>query len=203
MRKVLFILIIFIAATTISLAQFYRVGSGFVISLPADNVKFGGGFEVFVEYKNESIFSFRTNGGFVITKFEDVNPYVSDIDYSLYWLDGSVILTPFKIIFEPYLGAGIGYYFFSTEEFNEVSTATGIYFPQKLSNKFSYHVKAGFTIPLNESIKLHLQGKYLLMDRTIIVNAEEIVNDEIRKSTIEEKFDLSNLFITAGIILKI
>lgn len=203
MRKAFSIVIVFIFAATSAHAQYYRVGSGFVVSLPMDNMKLGGGFEIFVEYKSESTFSFRTNGGFSIAKFKDVNPYVNDLDYSLYWLDGTIILTPFQIIYEPYIGAGIGYYFFSTEELKESTTATGIYSPQKLSNKFSYHIKAGFVIPLSESIKLHFQGKYLLMDRTIIVNAKENINDEIRESTIEEKFDLSNLFITAGIILKI
>lgn len=201
LRGISFILFLFCLSNLF--AQHYRVGAGFTASLPNDELKFGGGFEMYVEYKTESPFSFRTGGGFAISKFKDANPYVSDISYSLYWLEGSLIYFPIKSDFEPYLGGGIGYYFIATEEFNIIKTFAGNFEPEELSNKFSFNTKVGFIYPLSESIKLNLQAKYLWFNRKIIVHSEEIINEEIRKKTFENDLDLSSVFLTLGVVIKI
>lgn len=200
---IFFGLVLFLITMTTSFSQHYQVGAGFTAGMPNDYANLSGGFNLFVEYKTDSPLSFRTAGGFVITKFNDTNPYLTELTYSLYWLEGSLIYSPIQSEFEPYIGGGIGYYFITTDDFKELKTTTGNYTPKDLSNKFSYHAKAGFVIPLSESIKLYAQAKYVFLDKKLIVHAEELINKEIQKSTFESDLDLSSVFITAGLILRI
>ena len=203
MKKGIFIISFFLVLVSTQTAQHYRVGSGFTVGLPNNNQNLGGGFNLFVEYKSTSPFSFRTSGGFSISKFKDSNPYTNGKTTSLYWIEGSLIYAPFQSEYEPYIGGGIGYYFITAEDFNEVKTLTGNYSPQELSNKFSYHAEAGFIYPISESIKLHAQVKYLYLPKEIIIQSEETINEELIKRTIEEDFDLSTIYITVGLVFKI
>lgn len=199
-RLILVFLILF--SMSIS-AQHYRVGSGLVMGLPNDYAKASGGFGLFVEYKSESEISFRSEAGFTITNFKEENVYLADRFYALYWLEGSLVYYPFITEYEPFISGGIGYYFFSTNDFNKISTATQRLEPGQFSNKFSYHIKTGFALPLSGSIKLIFQTKYLLLKQNLIVLSEELINDSIRKRTFDSELDLSTIFITVGAIIKI
>lgn len=203
MKKKILATVFFFLLITPLYAQHYRVGAGFIAGLPNDNLKLSGGFDLFVEYKTESQFLFRTEGGFAVSKFKDANPYISDINYSLYWLEGSLVYLPIRSEYEPFIGGGIGYYFIAHEDFNQLKTFTGEFNPQKLSNKFSYHAKVGFIYPLSKSFKLQIQAKYLWLDRKIIVQSEEIIDEELNRNTAEEDLDLSTVYLTLGVVIKI
>jgi opacity protein-like surface antigen len=203
-QRIIFCLVCFLFSMTTLFSQHYQVGAGFTAGLPNDNANLSGGFNLFIEYKTDSPLSFRTAGGFAVTKFKDANLYLSELTYSLYWLEGSLIYMPIQSEYEPYIGGGIGYYFIATDDFKEIKTTTGNYTPIELSNKFSYHAKAGFAIPLSKSIKLFSKAKYVFLDKKLIVHAEEFGVDKVlRNHTFEEDLDLSSLFITVGLILKI
>jgi len=199
-RVILIFLILFSLPVS---AQHYRVGSGLVMGLPNDYAKASGGFGLFVEYKSESKISFRSDAGFTITSFKDENVYLADRFYALYWLEGSLVYYPFITEYEPFISGGIGYYFFSTKDFHTISTANQTFEPGQFSNKFSYHIKTGFVFPLNENIKLFFQAKYLLLKQNLLVLSEELINDEIRKRTLDSELDLNIIFIKVGTIIKI
>lgn len=199
MRKITLVLLIVLSVS----AQHYRAGAGFTAGLPNDNSKVNGGFNIFLEYLTESPLSFRTSGGFAITKFSDSNPYLNDVNYWLYWIEGSLMYFPIQSDWQPYLGGGIGYYIINTEELNEVRTTTGNYIPQALSSKVSYHIKAGFSYPIQESIRLHIGGKYLFLKEKFIVEGEEIIDNQVRSNSSETEIDLSTLYLTLGVILRI
>ena len=203
MKKKIFIFSSFLILAATLTAQHYRVGAGFTVALPNDNQNIGGGFNLFVEYKSAAQFSFRTSGGFAISKFSDSNPYTNGKTTSLYWLEGTVIYNPFQSEYEPYLGVGIGNYFITAEDFNEVKTNTGNYSPQELKSKFSYHAVIGFIYPLSESIKLNAQAKYLYLPHEIIVKAEETIKEVVIERTFEEDFNLSSIYLTLGVVIKI
>ncbi len=197
------VFLFFILLTSL-FAQQYRVGAGFSAGLPTDNTKAAAGFDVFVEYFSESLFSFRTGGGFSTTKFTDSNIYLDDVNYQLYWLEGTLTYYPLRTNeFVPYIGAGVGYYMISQDDFNEVRTYLGNFQPQNFSSKFSYHAVTGFVIPVHQSIKIHLQGKYLLFKQNLVIQVEEFIDGEIRPSSIESDVDLSTFYITAGVIINI
>ncbi len=183
MKKAGGIALLFLSFSFSTFAQHYRVGAGLTAALPADYTKFGGGFDIFVEYKTDSPLSFRTGGGFTIAKFNDENFYLNDLNTSFYWIEGSLIYYPVKTVFEPFVGGGVGYYIISHEEFNSIKTYNGNFTPADFNSKFSYHVKAGFAYPVHPSIKIQLQGKYVLFDQNMVIRTEELIDDEIMTNT--------------------
>jgi len=202
MRTIVKVFIYFVIVLSLS-AQNYRAGAGYTAGLENDFVKPSGGFDFFLEYISESPLFFRTSGGFTNTKFSDSSPFLNDVKYSLYWIEGSLMYLVVKSKAEPYIGAGIGYYIINTEDFNEIKTETGNYIPQEFSSKVSYHLRAGISYPIHRSVKLHFQAKYLFLKENLVVDGEEIVDDNTLRNSSDTQIDLSTLYITIGIILKI
>jgi hypothetical protein len=201
-RRTTAVIIFFVIVVSLS-AQHYRAGAGLTAGFPNDYAKAYGGFDLFIEYIHESPLFFRTSGGFAVTKFSDYDPYIHDVKYSLYWIEGSLMYLLLKSDAELYIGGGIGYYIINAEDFNEVQTFTGHYIPKEFSNKVSYHIKAGLSYPIHRCVKLHFQAKYLFLKENLVVEEEEIVNDKVIRNSWETEIDFSTLFVTLGIILKI
>lgn len=203
MKRIIHLLILFFLVYSFSYSQHYRVGAGFGTSLPTSYTEIGGGVNFFVEYISTSPFSFRTSGGFAISKFNNENHYLEGKNYFLYWLEGSLMYYPFKEGMEIGLGPGFGYYAFDHEEFNAFENSISVYVPGGFSNKITYHIYLSLSYPVHESIKLNLQAKYLFLYQNLVAAGTELVNNELIQRTIDNEFNLSNLNIFVGVILRI
>ena len=198
LRVFLFIFLPLILNHNISIAQSYTVGGGLSYATDNTNAKGNIGFEGNFTFLTESIVAIRASVGRYGSDTK-VN-IISEGDYSLLWLEGTLLLQGKSPKVQPYGGIGGGYYITSHElssRLNNILSLLGVRAKEDIQDVFGIHFRGGLNVPVSPTVALNLDLKYVILKPDVKVEATNLYT--FRTASVTESLDLSTFIIGFGI----
>ena len=179
----------------------YRLGGGLSVVSENDNVEGGNGFNAFIDYPLQESMTIKTSiGKYSSDTKVDI---LSEGDYSLLWIEGSLLFsgTKFKIL--PYGGGGGGYYIFTHDISSNVKNALmqlGLRAEEEIQNTFGIHIRGGANIELSPTLQLNADAKYVFLKPKLDAKVTEL--STFTSVTDDYDLELNTLIISIGLIVK-
>lgn len=182
----------------LSAPQNFEAGGGIAIVTANDNLKGGVGFGVHLDYVMPKLVLFRTSVGWYGT--DTKVDMLSEGDYSLLWIEESILIRAPGPAVRPYGGAGAGYYQTDHELSSNAQNALlrfGLRGKEEIDNVFGLHLRGGVNIAVSPRVSLNVDGKYAFLKPKVKATITDLSTYET--GTNEAKVDLGTLFFNVGL----
>lgn len=188
---------LFFFLTSLSFSKHYSIGGGLSYATENNNVKSAAGFEANLTFLTESAIAVRASVG----KFgSNVKvDKLSEGNYSLLWLEGTIIARAKSSSVQPYGGLGFGYYITEHELSSRMTNAfisQGIRVKEDIEDNLGIHIRGGINIPISTTVDRNAELKYVFLNPKANVEATDL--STFQTATVSEEIDLSTLFIVVG-----
>lgn len=196
------VILILTLGTITSNAQNYSLGGNINYAIENDNATGGVGFEGNFTFYTESIIAIRASVGRYAsdTKIDKL----SEGDYSLLWMEGTLLIQAKTINIQPYIGLGGGYYITGHELSSNVKNALsllGLRGKEEIADMFSIHLRGGLNINVAPTVALNADIKYVFLKPEVKVEITNLYNYQTVSAT--EKVDLSTVVLGFGVTVRI
>ncbi len=194
--------IIFICSFTILRAQNFELNAGPIIGFENQNLKSNIGVELGFEYLTKYHISLRSTIGRYKTKLKKGSPYYNQINFMNSWFEESILILPLGGVFQPYVGAGFGYYVLDRQAYSPtLSNEDYSILTEKLDNKLALNLSAGLKMFFNERFGFLVDGKYVFLKSE---SSEVLLKyTDTTRLDLNENLKLNTFFFKMGIIIKL
>ena len=200
MKKLIFLILLNLLLFHFSFAREFNLG--LLISHPneSDNSEGGLGYSIYFEKVTENEVDYRlTYGGFSSETKVDI---LSQGDYHLDWLELTVLLKSKKSKVQPYVGIGVGYYFFDhslSDYANRFLYVNGYSAKEEIHDIMSVHFIGGISFEIFSGVAIETNLKYLYLYPKVDIEIRNL-NTNIT-NTYERKVLLNTLQFNMGIVI--
>jgi len=170
----------------------YNIGGGLCYAAENSNIKSGIGFDANITFLTDNIIAIRASIGRYETDVK-VNK-LSEGNYSLLWIEGTMLLRSQSPIIQPYGGLGVGYYITGHELSSNVDrffAQYGLLGKEDIQDNIGIHLRSGLDIPISWTMSINLDIKYIFLKPNVKVKVTNLYTSESVKVT--EAVDLSTL----------
>lgn len=188
-----------LAYTEQGVARSARLGGNIGVSGANDNVKKGLVLQGYAELNLASDFAFR--GTALYSAGDTKVDVLSEGDFSMLGVEGSLIYTLPSQAVAPYIGGGLGHYMPENEFSDGVVTALasiGVRGEEDLQSGIGFHAMGGIAFEIAPNVLVDLNIKYVHFKTDVVGKATDFVTFE-SFTTDAAEIDLTTLFITAGL----
>lgn len=182
----------------LSATQSFEAGGSIAIVTANDNLKGGVGFGVHLDYVMPKLVLFRTSVGWYGT--DTKVDMLSEGDYSLLWIEESILIRGRGPVVRPYGGGGVGYYQTDHELSSNAQNALlrlGLRGKEEIDNVFGIHVRGGVNVVVSPRVCLNVDGKYAFIKPKVKATVTDL--STYQSAINEGKIDLGALFFNVGL----
>ena len=187
---------------SISFTQQYAIGGGLSYAIENSNVKGAAGFEAHFTFLTESALAVRASVGRFGSEVKVDK--LTEGDYSLLWIEGTLLAQAKGGSVQPYGGLGIGYYITGHEISSKVNNAfysIGLRVKEDIEDIAGIHLRGGINIPVSATVDFNADVKYVFLKPKD--NAEATNLQTFQSATNSLEVDLSTLFINVGFSIRL
>jgi hypothetical protein len=209
MRKMISIVLILVATLSSALhGGEPRLFPGASVTLvPAsENLDGATGFDIHLDYVFHPFLMLKAAGGRFSTATKGVDDYLIsgrllEGDYTLTWIEASVLLTIETTVAKAYAGLGAGYNISDLEISQELQDYAAEVNNRRLTQDIDdivvLHVRAGALAKLSPMVYLYVDAKYTFLNPTTNPSAESLDGTQLETST--SNVDLNTLQLNIGL----
>ena len=198
-RSILLVLILLsvLFSPQISTAHKFMLGGGAGFVMKNTNAEGGISYGGCLTYQMDNMFGFKTSVGRyssqTIVKRLQQGGYsrLSDGDYSLLWIEESIIIRKERQGVQPYIGGGAGYYITEHGLSSEAKTwLAGYHYElvEDIDDIFSMHLRIGLNIAASPQVSVSVDYKYAFVNPVLKATLTDLITSE--KYYINEEIDL-------------
>ena len=179
----------------------YSFGGGVALVSENDNVAGANGYNIFLDVLLPKQPSFK----FALGKYSSKTKVdvLSAGDFSMQWVEGSIIFSHSVSKLQPYIGSGVGYYLFThnlSEDLKSALLEQGLRAEENIQNKVGYNIQGGLNINLSQDLEFSADVKYVFIQPKLAVKVTSIYSYDTFTDSNDLK--MNTILIDVGVRLK-